>query len=474
MKRTLLILVSILSVWGSAAADRGVFRGRVTADGAGVADVTVTDGYNFTRTDRSGRYTLAADSRARFVHISSPSGYSVPSKGSVPQFYLPVERQRDTYDFVLRRNPHDDRNHTFVVTADIQVTSRGEVADFRAIADDIATTAAAAGGDCFGLDCGDIVGDSGWLYPDYLKAADRLGIPVYRAIGNHDMDYYGPYHETSYSTFERYFGPVCYSFNKGGVHYIVLDNCFYVGRDYFYFGYYDRTTIDWIRGDLGYVPKGTLLIIVQHIPSRLTSDKQPFEYSYGVLADQTVNAEALYALTEGYRTHIISGHMHANSNIVHSDGLFEHNTGAVCGTWWKGDICIDGTPRGYGVYTVRDGRLSWYYKSASYPKEHQVRAYAAGSYDPMPDAVVANVWNWDPEWRVELFENGIKTADMERFSGYDHAARMLCSDRAKVVYDWISPAPTDHLFSAVPRDRNAALEVRVTDRFGRLYSATPR
>jgi len=39
-------------------------------------------------------------------------------------------------------------------------------------------------------------------------------------------------------SFESYFGPIYYSFNKGKAHYIVLDNCFYVNRDYQYIGLY--------------------------------------------------------------------------------------------------------------------------------------------------------------------------------------------------------------------------------------------
>ncbi|SPU30120.1 Predicted phosphohydrolases [Bacteroides thetaiotaomicron] len=52
------------------------------------------------------------------------------------------------------------------------------------------------------------------------------------------MTYGGRTFEYSYRTFESYFGPIYYSFNKGKAHYIVLDNCFYVNRDYQYIGIY--------------------------------------------------------------------------------------------------------------------------------------------------------------------------------------------------------------------------------------------
>lgn len=82
--------------------------------------------------------------------------------------------------------------------------------------------------DVFGIDCGDIVGDTPSLYPSYIDTVASLGFPVYRTIGNHDMTYGGRTFEYSYQTFENYFGPTYYSFNKGKAHYIVLNNNFYV------------------------------------------------------------------------------------------------------------------------------------------------------------------------------------------------------------------------------------------------------
>jgi hypothetical protein len=36
-------------------------------------------------------------------------------------------------------------------------------------------------------------------------------------------------------------------------------------------------------------------------------------------------------------------------------------------------------------------------------------------------------------------------------------------------YDWIQPIETEHLFKAIPVNRHASIQVRVTDRFGRVY-----
>ena len=88
-----------------------------------------------------------------------------------------------------------------------------------------------------------------------------------------------------------------------------------------------------------YVPKDKLVFVVMHIPSSL--QKKP---RYNTLdQDETVNTAALYKLLEGYNAHIISGHTHFNVNVCFNDSLMEHNTAAVCGTWWRADINVDGT-----------------------------------------------------------------------------------------------------------------------------------
>lgn len=87
-----------------------------------------------------------------------------------------------------------------------------------------------------------------------------------------------------------------------------------------------------------------------------------------MIGNQMVNAGALHQILKPYKAHLITGHTHYNLNVVFNENLMEHNTAAVCGTWWKADVCLDGTPRGYGVYEVNGNDVKWYYKSSGYPK----------------------------------------------------------------------------------------------------------
>ena len=270
----------------------------------------------------------------------------------------------------------------------------------------------------------------------------------------------------AYRTFEDYFGPIYYSFNRGKAHYIVLDNCFYVNRDYQYIGYIDERTFAWLEQDLRFVAKGSPVFVVVHIPTSLTPKLQ----WNALLQDETSNASGLYRMLEGYDAHIISGHTHFNLNVCFNDSLMEHNTAAVCGIWWKADICMDGTPAGYGVYEVDGTDVKWYYKSAGQSKDYQFRAYPVGASREYPKDIIANVWNWDEKWKVEWYEDGKRMGEMTRFTGYDPDAEAICSDKERVQYDWISPVQTSHLFRATPRSKTSKVEIKVTDRFGNVFS----
>lgn len=449
----------------------GPIHGKVTCHGKGLQGVVVTDGIDCALTDKEGQYSLYPNKNVRFIYLSVPSGYLPKTNKTIPLFYHKVcSNNQNIYNFELIKNSQNDMNHLFLIQADAQVTSEADVRSYAEFLRDMQEYVRPHVGqkDIFGIDCGDIVGDTPSLFPSYIDTVSSLDIPIYRAIGNHDMTYGGRTFEYSYQTFESYFGPIYYSFNKGNAHYIVLNNCFYVNRDYQYIGYIDERTFQWLEKDLSYVPKNKLIFVVMHIPSSLQK-----KLRYNTLdQDETVNTAALYELLGGYNAHIISGHTHFNTNVCFKDSLMEHNTAAVCGTWWRADINVDGTPRGYGVYEVNGNKLTWIYKSAGYPVSYQLHAYPVGTSEEYPSDLIANVWNWDEQWKVEWWEDGKRMGEMQQYKGYDPAAKAICSDKAKVKYDWISPILTEHLFHATPRNKKAKIEIKTTDRFGNVYTAT--
>lgn len=54
----------------------------------------------------------------------------------------------------------------------------------------------------------------------------------------------------------------------------------------------------------------------------------------------------------------------------------------MCGSWWSGTICPDGTPNGYAAYEIRGEEVTWRYKSTGFDLSHQLRVYPRGlEYD---------------------------------------------------------------------------------------------
>ena len=460
------LILSTISLSAQGLAIRTV-EGKVTADGAPLAGVAVTDGLNIVRTDEAGRYSILTLADTRMVYITIPSGYEAPlADGSIPQFYKMLTPESNNYDFALTKSSRDDSRHVFVVHTDVQVTASSDVKDYKEILADCRQLLDSYGDvKTFATDCGDIVGDSPQFFPSYIKACSKMNIPFFRVNGNHDMDYWGRSFETSYHTFEKYFGPTHYSMDCGKAHYIFINNNFYTGYGINYIAYVPENTFRWLEQDLAGVDKDALVFVFFHIPTAMDADLDKSRFDPDLLA----NVRQFHHIFKDYDTHFISGHTHFNMNLEFGNRLYEHNTAAACGTWWRTEECMDGTPRGYAVYEVDGNTVKWYYKSSGYPRDYQMRTYAPGSSEEYPGDVIANVWNYDSRWKVELIENGKVTAGMKRFTGYDPVSKAHCSDKKVVLYDWISPITNSHMFHATPKIKDSVRQVRVTDRFGNVY-----
>ena len=440
-----------------------------------LAGVTVTDGYNCVVTDARGVFTLETNPDANYVSVSTPSGYLAPvdSLGH-PVFYQPIGAEGGYMDFNLVKNPRDDNRHVFITQADVQVVAEDELCEYDRQVTDVREHLKTLGDiDAFALDCGDIVGDHPELYASSRRHRAGFGFPVYYTMGNHDEQYYGRSHETSQARFEKSFGPSNYSFNRGKVHYIAVDNVFYIGRDYFYMGYIDERTFRWLEQDLANVPAGTNVVLFMHIPLKSAAGQLPFRYDGVSVSQETTNADHLIKMLQPYNVHVITGHQHWNRNVEHNESLYEHNTAAACGLWWQTEVCEDGTPRGYGVYVVDGDNFDWYYKSNGHDASHQMRVYMPGVTPEAPEDIVANVWNADSRWKIEWLEDGKVMGEMTQFTARDALTVSLIADRSKLKYSWTSASPTPHMFRATPVNPNAKITVRATDCFGRVYEASP-
>ena len=221
-----------------------------------------------------------------------------------------------------------------------------------------------------------------------------------------------------------------------------------------YIGYVDERQLKWLEADLSQVERGRTVIVFTHVPLLCTQHRR-LKQSAPSVSQVVTNRLAIYRLLEGYKAHVMSGHTHENEHVL-EQGVHEHIHGAVCGAWWTGPVCFDGTPKGYGVYEVRGEELRWHYKSTGQPSTHQMRIYAPGSDPRQPGVLIANVWNWDPKWQVVWYEDGEQRPPMEQYTAQDPMSVGLYGGPAlPATRQWVEPMTTAHLFRCTPAAHRA-------------------
>jgi Icc-related predicted phosphoesterase len=448
-------------------------RGAVKSGSRGVKGVVVSDGVSAVGTKSDGTFELIASAQQPHVFMSLPSGHEIPTNATgTARFYAPIVHDKSSMNVdwnLVRSNSFDDE-HGFLQLADPQTLDAADMERFHneTVSDMQSTLRSLGTKPMFAVGCGDIMFNDLKLFPRYEEAIKKIGIPGFQVLGNHDIEFAAATDEESAATFLQYFGPSYYSFNKGEIHYVVLDDVFWHGNDYI--GYIEEAQYDWLKADLSFVEKGKPVVVFTHIPPYneqhvRMNEKKPGNRSV------VVNRDALFRLLEPYTTHIIVGHMHETEHLVHH-GSRIHVCGAVCGAWWTGDICFDGTPNGYGVYDVKGSQLRWRYKSTGQSFDHQMRLYAKGSDPKRPDEIIANVWDATNDWKVVWYEDGERKGEMTKGRGLDPlSVKLHAGADLPVKHKWVDPITTDHLFYAKVSSSAREVIVEATDKWERVYKA---
>lgn len=448
--------------------------GKIADDkGKGISRVVMTDGINTALTDKEGNYELLTNSGQEYVYMSIPAGYQIPrQQNGSAAFFTPLssEKERQTLNFSLKKGENDDK-HTFLVLADPQIQNEYEAGLLlsQTLPDVQKTLGQFDKSNAFGIGCGDLVFDKFDLYKDYNQMVQGTDIPFFQVIGNHDLDLEAASDKLSSATFKEHYGPAYYSFNRGEIHYVVLDDVFYLGSHKNYLGYIDDEQLSWLEKDLSYLEKGQTVVVSVHIPL-VTGDfsRYPDKDQRGGTVS---NREKIYELLSPFQAHVMSGHTHFNDNRK-SGNLYEHCHGTVCGAWWSGPICYDGTPNGYGVYKAKGSSLEWHYKSTGLADDHQFRIYKEGEHPEFVEFHSVNVWNWDKDWQVTWFEDGIRKGEPLRIVSHDplsiklHKGNQLPERR-----QWVEPHLTDHMFYFKPDKQSPNIVVEAKDPFGNVYSS---
>ncbi len=488
--------------------------GLVSCEGKGIPGVVVSDGVEVVQTDSRGVYQMHSAKQNGYVFISVPSGYEVAARGVLPQFHKQVAKSAyvcERIDFSLYESG-DQTNHTMLYFGDMHMANRTkDRAQFRTFTSEINEYMKAnSSAKVYAITLGDMTWDQFWYtnaygFDEYLNDVNAIeGLQIFHTIGNHDHDMNATGDFYTVAKFREKLCPNYYSFNVGDIHYVVLDdiectNATASTTDGSVRSYKNNLTseiLDWLKKDLSFVPKTTPLVVTLHAPVHDRNGNA----SVG-------NNSVFLSLIYDYNTTIVSGHSHVLYNVVKSKYV-EQNSGAVCAAWWWAgkynptfNIGTDGAPNGYRITSVSGKEQNSLFKAIGRPEDYQFRAYDrnsicinAANYGVLPEResilfeedygsyrtassaneVIVNVWDWDPSWKVEMFENG-KALSVSQMSGSYDPAFLIAYTIPRLLENngvtWHS-SKTNHLFKASASSATSSVEIKVTDDEGRVYTQT--
>ena len=452
-----------------------IVNGKVFSEGKAIAGIQITDGTNIVSTDKQGKFSIETSSEKEYIYYSLPSGFESPIENGIPVFFRRInpELKKQKINFELIKAVKSQTNHTFILWADPQVLDMEEFPQLEEVVKDVNKTIASIPSETYihAVSAGDNVFDRLNFFDKYKEVISQIKIPFYQVIGNHDMDYNNRSNELSANSFTAAFGPTHFSFNVGKVHYIVLKNVFYYGFSYRYIGYIDENQLKWLEKDLQSVKPGTTVVLTLHIPTIYGESEKPGSFTTE-MSNSVLNRQALYKILSSYNTHILAGHSHTQWFTQAAPNISEHVHAAASGAWWQGEVCPDGSPKGYTVYEIQGDSVSWYFKGVNQDKTEQFKLYKTGADANFPDCFIANVYNYDSHWKVLWYENGVRKGEMQRYWGEDPYAAELYQPGKNKKHSWLSASQTHHLFRAQPENPNSKIVIEVTDRFGNIYKKT--
>jgi len=494
-------------------------KGAVLCNGKGVADVVVSDGYEVTKTDADGFFWLGGRLKSGKVFVSVPSGYMSVCDGAIPLFWHAASSGDAVY-FDLKEEPND--SFDLIVSADMHLADRYSSKDLTAFREfylpalkNVASEA--SGRPVYNIVLGDMTWDIYWdnLNMNRYKAmARQFPVRTFHVIGNHDYDMSFTNDAKAAGQYMTQFGPTWYSFNLGKNHFVVLDDIVYknAGGSRNHDTYVSDEQLDWLKKDLAYVPQDCRVFVAMHCTAFTIRDvSSGGELQVGLAFDPASRETALLECLKGREVHFITGDTHVNQSIppecgcVSGADFYEHNVAAVCSSWWwtwylsSNHICKDGSEGGFLVFSADGKDLSWKYRTLAYGYEKQFRAYDmnevktliksdsryAGFYNAYPsrekytsvpaNAVLVNVFNWDPRWKVKVTENGQELP--VAWKSIEDPLHTLSYDVPRVAENGeytssFRTIPTQHIFMVCASSATSTIEIEVQDQFGRSWSET--
>lgn len=502
-------------------------------DGKVLKDVVVSDGHNCVLTGEDGRYYLNSDlANTDYVIVSTPSTYSAPVQDGHACFWQFLkdaskdEEGKYIVNFTLNKIANPER-YTLLLFADPQPRKSTAGLDkiayhsldccndmYRDMREYVSTLS--GGYPVYGIGLGDIVHQDLTLLPQYRNGMSTTGIVTYNVIGNHDHGHRLMEDALASKDYEAIMGPANYSFNLGGMHYLMLDNM--ISGDPAAGKYCDECSTgltdaiwEWVKNDLSYVSTDTPLMVCAHSPMmRMQSGK---DRSGAHLAE-------LRGLLGKYaKAYVWAGHTHTSFNYVDKDNpvIESHTLSRVTGALWTNEyLGANGTPRGYTVLDYDSGNVVWKFKPIFYQtsvytgngnggrvpsyewrdwdyvsgkavmkaggkpldETYQMQVFPPGTYGDK--YLYVNVFLWDELWQLpRLTVDGIPsqmkrvTEKDYRYSFSDWDITSFYSKNTSVGSEFVPDKNNcDSMFRVYVDSEHGSGTVSVKDRFGNTYTSS--
>lgn len=435
----------------------------------GISDVPVSDQTKIVMTDKDGRYELPGAKHVT-INVNLPAQWMAkpnPITG-VPAFYKDFHTEDKgmfkstgpipkSVDFALiERFDADSKNFKAIIMGDSQLPER----HFDAYAGDIVD-------EIIGIDA-DFVSILGDISSENLKSMDKIAAltyhakkPLFGVIGNHDRDYKATEFSQSSASFKRVFGPDYYSFNRGDVHFLVLNTVLFNGKGSSYGWGCEKTQLDWIRQDLSMVPNDKLIVMMMHVPlihKRGKGACKGLNEIFKVVEDRTLPTLAL------------AGHWHTSGNYVldESDGwkgkapfylcILPH----ACGSWWSGPTDYrnlplsdqtDGVPNGWTLWEFNGTQYKCDFKPSTHSDTFQARIYTPdmrtiqyGYNGLAKDAILVNAFFTYETAKLEMSIDDGEWKTMEKENMQDPFALSSFNGPYASTSAWVPVATCQHMW----------------------------
>lgn len=451
-------------------------------EGTPLEGVVVSDGYSVVATDAKGVYQIVRDANATQVFVSVPAGYEIPQQanyGSYQGAYRAANSvtgsSSEPYraDFTLTKLAHSDKRFVLFALGDPQPDNNDHIRRFRTEAvPDIKAIAAKYSIPTVGIALGDILGKGdAETFMAMKRAFGETGVAFFTTIGNHDkssVDYTG-------DTYRDVLGPRWYSFNRGDVHFVAMDNIIFTGTEYT--GGFTDEQVAWLEKDLAFVPTDKMVLLYYHIPLRDNTGYRNRKKVLDLLSKYQ-NPTLMCAHTHYFQPYHMRSH-----------NIFERIHGGTCGYFWRSTCGGDGTPNGFMVYEIDGTKIvDTYFKASQRADDYQIRLYrgdaefagpyATYKYDVGADVVVANVFVSGMDgttWKVELSEDGGGTWNPMTQFAQGYGDRWIRGYHIGVKHHPVESGTSPCYHQYHYKLKNAAatdIVVRATDSFGHVHTQT--